>query len=127
LVAATKIDAIRGPFAANAGVVDQDFDWPKRPCRLGPEALDGDIVRHVALKSQRPPAVAADRGSDRFRAFRIVVVTERDLRAVGGESRCDGCADATTSAADEGDPVLKPRKCRGRCYPSKRKRPTRNS
>jgi hypothetical protein len=106
----SEVDRLEGPFAANAGVVDQDFDRPERAFGLGPEALDSGVVRYVALNSQRPAAVSLDRGSDRRRAFWIVVVTEGDIRAFGGEGRRDGCADATTPARDEGLPVLESRR-----------------
>jgi len=104
----SQVDRLEGLFSSNAGVVDQDFDWPERAFGLGPEALDSGVVRHVALNSQRPAAISLDRGGDRRRAFWIVVVTHGDIRAFGGEGRRDGRADATTPARDEGLPVLKP-------------------
>src|SRR6185295_11925258 len=86
-----------------AGVVDPDVDPSVRAVELGGERLELAFESHVELPDLDPTAQLPDHPGRLLRAFGIVTVGDRDLRARPRAGDRDGSSDAARAAGDEHD------------------------
>ena len=103
LVEVLRRHALERRELVDAGVVDEDVEPAERLLRLGEQALDVGLLRHVGLDGDGLAALAGDLGDDAVGPFLAGGVVDDDGRPLGRQVPGDGGADALGRAGDDGD------------------------